>query len=172
MLQIIAWIIELKTRNLRLTKGSNKSLRHLQGQPVIPDLQHFYNIHFLLLYFSFCLAFWYYPTLLLTILPCLFICLYSCFQNNTTSIQSEASKLRDFLRWVCISQGREQKHSRIEFCTPCHSCRIWCGRQQDHDIKNASFLNDGPQRRGMKGYFELSLKMMNSGTAFDTRNQH
>lgn len=54
----------------------------------------------------------------------------------------------------------------------CHSCGFRCGGQQDCNIKNASFINDGPPGRGMKGYFELSLKTIDSEIAFDTRNQH
>lgn len=71
-----------------------------------------------------------------------------------------------------ISQGSKQKHSRIEFCIHCHSCGFRCGGQQDCNIKNASFIIGGPQGRGMKASFELSLKKIDSGWAFDTRNHH
>ena len=40
----------------------------------------------------------------------------------------------------------------------CRSCGFRRSGQQDGNIKNASFINDGPPGREMKGYFELSLK--------------
>lgn len=52
------------------------------------------------------------------------------------------------------------------------SCVFRCAGQQGCSIKNSSFCNDGPQGRRMKGYFELSLKVIDGGIAFDTRNQH
>lgn len=54
----------------------------------------------------------------------------------------------------------------------CHSCSFRCGGQQDCNIKNASFINDGPQRRGMKDYFELSVKVIGGRVGFDTENLH
>lgn len=104
-----------------------------------------------------------------------YICYFCIFFFLVPKQQSFCSKWSDKTPWLsalALNFTRQWAKAQLDNFAYCHSNSFKCGGQQDHNIKNASFVNDGPQGKGMKGYFELSLKMIDSAIAFDTWNQH
>lgn len=145
---------------LNLTKYNTQEISsciHIhECNSMAPNIECFHSIYFPL--FFFFLNFGIIQLCKLTFLPRFF---FSGAKTTKLPLKVKHQNSRTF-SIGSVSRAGSKKHSRIRFCMHCHSYGFRCGGQQDCNIKNASCINDGPQGRGMKGYFELSLKNIES----------
>ena len=146
---------------LNLTKYNTQKLSsciHIhECNSMTPNVEYFHNIYFPLFFFFF-KSFGIIQLCKLTFLPRF---LFSGAKTTKLPLKVKSQNSRTFSTGSQFHR-QEQKAQQDRFCMHCRSYGFRCGGQQDCNIKNASCINDGPQGRGMKGYFELSLKNIDS----------